>query len=161
VNELAEKTNWVGVVGPCSAGKTTLIGALKERGYPARHIAQEHSFVADMWQRLVNPWVLIYLDVSYQESMRRRPLEMSQAEFKEQDRRLSHAREHADFYFHTDGYSPQEVLGAVEEFLGSRRSRTSSTRRIGKLDKPIHQEYNAPVRQPLAGIYLIGGWIAV
>jgi adenylate kinase family enzyme len=120
VNEQPENANLIGVVGPCSAGKSTLIGALKEKGYPARHIAQEHSFVPDMWQRLVNPWVLIYLDVSYQESMRRRPLDMSKAEFEEQVQRLSNALEHADYYIYTDGFTPQQVLNAVENFLARR-----------------------------------------
>jgi adenylate kinase family enzyme len=120
VNEQPENANLIGVVGPCSAGKSTLIGALKEKGYPARHIAQEHSFVPDMWQRMVNPWVLIYLDVSYQESMRRRPLDMSKAEFEEQVQRLSNALEHADYYIYTDGFTPQQVLNAVENFLARR-----------------------------------------
>jgi hypothetical protein len=33
-------------------------------GYQARHITQEHSYVLDMWKKLVNPGILIYLDVS-------------------------------------------------------------------------------------------------
>lgn len=74
----------------------------------------------DMWQRMVNPWVLIYLDVSYQESMRRRPLDMSKAEFEEQVQRLSNALEHADYYIYTDGFTPQQVLNAVENFLARR-----------------------------------------
>jgi dephospho-CoA kinase len=35
----------IGVVGPCAAGKTTLVAALKNRGYEVHHIAQEHSYV--------------------------------------------------------------------------------------------------------------------
>jgi thymidylate kinase len=117
VNEQLAMSDWIGIVGPCSAGKTTLIAGLKEKGYLARHIAQEHSFVPDMWQRLVNPRLLVYLDVSYEESMRRRPLDMTRAEFEEQSRRLQHARQHADYYLHTDAHSPGEVLQAVREFL--------------------------------------------
>ena len=55
----------IGVVGPCAAGKTTLVAALREMGYNVRHIAQEHSYVPYMWQRLAKPDLLIYLDVSY------------------------------------------------------------------------------------------------
>ena len=52
----------IGVVGPCAAGKTTLIAGLRNHGYTAKHIAQEHSYVPAMWQLLTNPDILIYLD---------------------------------------------------------------------------------------------------
>lgn len=107
----------IGIVGPCSAGKSTLAEALKKRGYVVRHIAQEHSKVPDMWKRLGNPDFLIYLDVSYQVSMHRRPLNMSAAEFAEQETRLRNAFSEADLYIHTDGLSPQEVLERVENYL--------------------------------------------
>jgi len=107
----------IGIVGPCSAGKSTLAEALKKRAYPVRHIAQEHSQVPDMWKRLGDPDLLIYLDVSYQVSMRRRPLNMSAAEFAEQVRRLRNAFGEADLYIHTDELSPSEVLQRVENYL--------------------------------------------
>ena len=107
----------IGVVGPCSAGKTTLIRELTARGYTARHIAQEHSFVADMWKRISNPDILIYLDVSYEVSMQRRKLDMSEKEFKTQSERLSNARQMADFFLNTDHNSPEEVLNQVLSFL--------------------------------------------
>lgn len=107
----------IGVVGPCSAGKSTLIGALRERDIRAHHIAQEHSKVADMWNRLDRPDMLIYLDVSYPVSMQRRPLDMSSDEFAEQVNRLRHARQHADLYIHTDELSPQEVLERVQAYF--------------------------------------------
>lgn len=108
---------FVGVVGPCSAGKTTLIEGLRKYGIEARHIAQEHSFAPSMWQRLADPKLLIYLDVSYPVSMQRRPLDMSPQEFKEQQERLGHARQHADFYLFTDPLTPEEVLEQVLEFI--------------------------------------------
>lgn len=107
----------IGIVGPCSAGKTTLIQGLRAQGYTARHIAQEHSFVPDMWRRITNPDVLIYLEVSYEVSMRRRPLDMSSDEFGQQLRRLSHSRQHADFILNTDSLTPEEVLEQVHDFL--------------------------------------------
>ncbi|HJW90614.1 MAG TPA: hypothetical protein VJ436_08225 [Anaerolineales bacterium] len=107
----------IGVVGPCSAGKTTLIAGLVTHGHRARHIAQDHSYVPSMWQRLVNPGVLIYLDVSYEVSMKRRPLDMSAAEFAEQNTRLAHARHYADLLIFTDDLSPQEILQHVLAFL--------------------------------------------
>ena len=112
-----QKSDLIGIVGPCSAGKTTLIGRLKELGYSCRHIAQEHSYVPDMWQRLVNPIVLIYLDVSYAVSMKRRPLNLNRAEFREQKNRLTHAFQNADLSIHTDELTPDEVQNLVVKFL--------------------------------------------
>ncbi len=107
----------IGVVGPCAAGKTTLIQALRARGYQAKHIAQEHSYVPDMWQRLTRPDVLIYLDVSYPLTLIRRKLDWTYAEYMEQLQRLRHARRHADFYLLTDSLTPQEVLERVLTYL--------------------------------------------
>jgi thymidylate kinase len=110
----------VGVVGPCSAGKTTLIAGLKEKGIDSRHIAQEHSFVPSMWLKLADPKILIFLDVSYPVSMQRRQLNLSPQEFAEQQNRLQHAREHADFYMMTDHLTPGEVLEKVYQYITSR-----------------------------------------
>jgi hypothetical protein len=110
----------IGIVGPCSAGKTTLIAGLSAHGHHARHIAQEHSYVPDMWKRLAKPDVLIYLDVTYLVSMKRRPLEMSVDDFAEQCARLEHARQHADLYIFTDELTPQQVLQKALNFIDGR-----------------------------------------
>jgi deoxyadenosine/deoxycytidine kinase len=107
----------IGVVGPCAAGKTTLITALRKLGYRAVHIAQEHSYIADMWERISKPDVLIYLDVSYRASMMRRPMNWVEADFKEQVRRLQHARKHASLYIDSDDLTPNEVLQKTIVFL--------------------------------------------
>ena len=107
----------VGIVGPCAAGKSTLIQNLAGRGYRLKHIAQEHSYVPDMWQRLTQPDVLVFLDVTFEESNRRRPMPWQKADYAEQQRRLRHARQHADFYLLTDGMTPEEVATHVETFL--------------------------------------------
>jgi len=112
-----EKPSKIGVVGPCAAGKTTLIAGLKSNGFDARHIAQEHSYVADMWKKLTNPNVLIFLDVSYPYTLRRRRLTWTIEEYQEQIYRLRHARQNADFYLNTDNLSPQEVVSIVLEYL--------------------------------------------
>jgi len=100
----------VGVVGPCGAGKTTLVGALRRLGFNARHIAQEHSYVPSMWQRISHPDTLIYLHASYATTVQRRKLSWSVAEYEEQIKRLEHARLHANLYIDTDELTPQEVL---------------------------------------------------
>jgi guanylate kinase len=107
----------IGVVGPCGAGKTTLIEALDALGYSTRHIAQEHSYVKDMWQRITNPDVLIFLQVSYHVSQKRRPMNWLESEYDEQQRRLEHAREHADLLIETDDLGIQEVLDQVLGFI--------------------------------------------
>ncbi|HJZ04962.1 MAG TPA: hypothetical protein VJ327_03785 [Patescibacteria group bacterium] len=109
--------DFIGVVGPCSAGKSTLIAGLNQYGYLARHIAQEHSYVQDMWRRLANPRLLVFLDVSYRISMQRRPLDLTEIEFAEQNKRLLHARLHADLYIHTDNFTPKDILQQVTQFI--------------------------------------------
>ena len=118
-DHLLHKKLRIGIVGPCSAGKTTLIRGLTNQFFSARHIAQEHSYVPDMWKRLVNPDVLIYLDVSYQVSMQRRPLNLTREEFAVQIQRLTHARKGANFYLNTDSLSILDVLESVLDYLNN------------------------------------------
>lgn len=114
---MVENKTIIGLVGPCSAGKTTLSNNLSQLGYNAKHIAQEHSYVKDMWKLISNPDILIYLDVSYEQSMQRRPLNMSAQDFDEQIQRLNHARQHADYYLDTSTISAQEVFDRVTAYL--------------------------------------------
>ncbi|MFO7585677.1 MAG: hypothetical protein R6W69_13195 [Anaerolineales bacterium] len=107
----------IGLVGVCAAGKSTLRKRLQARSYKVRHIAQEHSFVGDMWRRVANPDVLVFLDASYEVTLKRRNLNWKRADYDEQQRRLAHARENADFYLHTDELSPEEVEERVVAFL--------------------------------------------
>ena len=112
-----ERTFLIGVVGPCAAGKTTLIKNLEDAGIRCRHIAQEHSFVVDMWQRVTNPDVLIFLDASYPVTKKRRNLTWSLNDYLKQQHRLRHAREHADLLLQTDHLTEKEVFIAVKRFL--------------------------------------------
>ena len=110
----------VAVVGPCSSGKSTLTNALKAAGYEARHPAQEHSYVANMWERITQPDVLVYLDVDYANMRGRRPLtDGGPQRLAEQHYRLRHARENCDFYLDTSGLSVAEVETAVFTFLAN------------------------------------------
>lgn len=107
----------IGVVGPCAAGKSTLTASLKKHGYDVRHIAQEHSYVPHMWQRITKPDILIFLDVSYELSTRRRNLNWTEAEFAEELYRLRDARQRADLYIDTNNLIPEQVLRQVLAFL--------------------------------------------
>ena len=107
----------VGVVGPCGSGKSTLIAGLTRLGFRTRHIAQEHSYVKDMWQRLTKPDILVFLDASWPTTSQRRKLDWTEAEWQEQQHRLRHARANADLYLNTDKLSIQEILDRVVEFI--------------------------------------------
>jgi RNase adaptor protein for sRNA GlmZ degradation len=104
-------------VGPCGSGKSTLLAGLERNGYAGRHIAQEHSYVKDMWKRITSPDLLIFLQASFPVSTARRKLSWRQEDYDEQQRRLSHAGQHADLVIDTDSLTPTEVLQAVLTFL--------------------------------------------
>lgn len=108
----------VGIVGPCASGKSTLMRMLQAPpGVEFRHIAQEHSYVQSMWQRISQPDLLIFLDVSYPVTMQRKNLNWTVEEYQEQQRRLANARAHADLLIDTDLLSPEQVADQVRAFL--------------------------------------------
>ncbi|MBT3314448.1 MAG: hypothetical protein HN390_07515 [Anaerolineae bacterium] len=112
-----KKKPLIGVVGPCSSGKSTLVAGLKKRGVSVRQIAQEHSYVKDMWQRLSDPELLVFLNVSYPIAQERRKLSWTAGEYEKQTHRLRHARQHADLYLDTDKLTPEEILKKVLSFI--------------------------------------------
>lgn len=73
--------------------------------------------MSNMWQRLTNPDVLVFLQVSYPVTIQRRRLDWTIEEYQEQLRRLQHARLHADLVIDTDALSPQEICDQVIAFL--------------------------------------------
>jgi hypothetical protein len=107
----------VGIVGPCASGKTTLTMGLKQYGFEARPIAQEHSYVPTMWQRLTNPDILIYLEVSYPNTIERRQLDWTYDEYAEQLHRLRHAYINADFHINTDQLTTNQILNQALSYL--------------------------------------------
>lgn len=114
---MMDKHPLIGIVGPCGAGKSTLAANLNRLGYSTRHIAQEHSYVPAMWQRITNPDLLIFLDVSYQNTLKRRSLDWSESEYQEQIKRLQHARQHADHYLDTNHLDQAGVFEAILAWL--------------------------------------------
>lgn len=117
MSPLARDAFLVGVVGPCGSGKSTLVQGLEAEGFRCRHIAQEHSYVPYMWQRLTAPDLLIFLGASFAVCTARRRLNWSEADYLEQLRRLAHARTHADLIIETDALSPEAVRSAALAFL--------------------------------------------
>jgi hypothetical protein len=86
------------------------MAGLENYGYRCRHIAQEHSYVQSMWQKIAKPDVLIYLSVSFPISTARRKLHWQKKDYDEQLRRLAHARQHANLVIDTDELTPEGVL---------------------------------------------------
>jgi deoxyadenosine/deoxycytidine kinase len=109
----------IGVVGPCGAGKSTLVAGLEKHGYACRHIAQEHSYAQTMWETIAKPDVLIYLDASFTVSTARAKLNWLEKDYIEQLRRLAHARKHANLLIETDELTPEDVLQKTLDFLHS------------------------------------------
>jgi len=118
----SDKSMLIGFVGPCASGKSTITSELEALGYHTRHIAQEHSYVKDMWQRLTNPDILIFLQASYPVTVRRRNLNWREKDYIEQQRRLAHAREHADLFINTDDLSIDEVIQRIVNFIEQKKT---------------------------------------
>ena len=91
--------------------------ALRAHGYNAREVLQEHSYVPAMWQRITGPDLLIYLDVSREVALQRRPTDAPTDWWDTLAHRLRHARQNAHLYLNTDSLTPQQVLEKAQAFL--------------------------------------------
>lgn len=107
----------IGIVGPCGSGKSTLLAGLEKHGYHCRHIAQEHSYVKQMWQIITKPNILIFLECSFENCTNRRKLNWLVSDYEEQQKRLSHAREHANLIIDTNKFNPDDVLTQALTYL--------------------------------------------
>lgn len=107
----------IGIVGPCKSGKSELRSGLYENGFKSKHIAQEHSFVPKMWKKLVDPDVLVYLDVSYKNTITRGKIKWTEKDFLKQIKRLENARDNADIFIDTNDKGIDEVLGDVLGYI--------------------------------------------
>lgn len=103
------------IAGVCGSGKTLLADGLRELGYNARSVSQEHSQVPALF-RHSSPDVVIYLEASDETVSVRKQTGWEPRQLADQRRRLKLAREKADIRIRTDGLSPGELLHrAVEE----------------------------------------------
>jgi predicted ATPase len=108
------------VVGPCAAGKTTLVGTLRPRGYSIKSCAQEHSPAPQLWKEFSKAEVLVFLDAGLSTIARRQNRsDWTQARLDAQRQRLAHARAHCDFYLYTDDLTREQVADAVAAFLSA------------------------------------------
>lgn len=126
--EIDPKDLLIGVVGVCASGKSTLIRLLTDRGYRCRHIAQEHSYVQNMWKRLTNPDILIFLEVSYTKTLTRKKINWTIDEYNLQMQRLGNAYENADIRILTENITPGQLIDLVEnEIFSLIKSRNQKT----------------------------------
>jgi hypothetical protein len=117
IESRTEKRPLIAVVGPCASGKSTLVKHLKGRGYNARSVAQDHSYVPDMWRRITDPDLLIFLDARLDTIARRRRIGWGRRYLADEHHRLRHARRHCDLYLATDDLTEEMVLERVLAFL--------------------------------------------
>ena len=112
------------IVGISGSGKSTLVHALRQAGYNARPISQEHSNVHDLWQQFDRATLLIYLNTSEASQHSRRPdVTWDAAAFQDEKNRLAHAWDHADLRIDTAGLTPAAVLQVALAYLTRRKIR--------------------------------------
>jgi GTPase SAR1 family protein len=104
------------VVGPCAAGKSTVVTALRELGYDAHVSGQEHSEIPTLWQHS-QPDVLIALAVDICAVWDRRGGSWPEWLHDLQVRRLAGASRAADLTIDTTALSPQTVVDRVVAYL--------------------------------------------
>lgn len=125
---MTEKLPLIKVVGISASGKSTLVSALRNAGWNARPVSQEHSDVPDLWKQFGFPRILIFLDNSLEGQQTRRPdVDWSAANLAQERARLQHAYEHADLRINTAHLTAQQVSDMVMAFLRANRIRCSPT----------------------------------
>lgn len=116
------------VVGISGSGKSTLVSSLRQAGYNARPVSQEHSSVSDLWQQFDRPAILIYLDVEFEYQAQRHPdVEWTLDAHKEEEQRLAHAHEHATIRINTTHLTAGAVRSLVLAYLSHERVAHAST----------------------------------
>ena len=115
----AEDSTKIVVVGPCAAGKSTLVAALQARGYDAHVSGQEHSAIASLWQHS-HPDILISLEVDISAVWTRRGRDWPEWLHDIQVQRLRDASEAADLAIDTTDLDPGGVVDRVLAYLSSR-----------------------------------------
>lgn len=112
------------VVGVSAGGKSTLVAHLRQAGYNARAVSQEHSNIPTLWQQFDRTNILIYLDVTLEVQRQRRPdVTWDAANLQMEQACLAHARDHADLKIDTSALTPETVWRIAQAFLTQQRIR--------------------------------------
>jgi hypothetical protein len=112
------------VVGISASGKSTLVKQLRNAGYDARPVSQEHSHIPTLWQQFDRPSLLICLEVDLAAQRQRRPdVSWDETAIAVEQTRLADAREHADLAINTTNLDAAAVFKLVLAYLESRGTR--------------------------------------
>jgi len=106
----------IAIVGVCASGKTTLVAGLREAGYDAYNVAQEHSCVHNFWAKK-NPDLVVMIDATLPAIHKRRLVYWGEDRLVTQHKRLADAKAHADLYIQTDELDAEAVRQKVIEFI--------------------------------------------
>jgi len=107
------------VVGYCASGKSSVVAALRERGFEAEAVAQEHSEIDDLWNHH-HPDIVIFLDVDVEQIRIRRDNPHWPAWiYALQAERLVSARVRADLVVDTTVNDLEAVKRQVTGFLSA------------------------------------------
>jgi len=109
------------IVGNCCSGKTTLANLLKDKGYNAKAVLQEHAISKKMWRR-TKPDILVYLSCNLETAKTRRSFSWGQHRLDNQKKLLSDAYQNADLIIETDNLTKEEVCQKVIKYLEKRSS---------------------------------------
>lgn len=107
----------IAVVGPCSSGKSTIVGRLREHGFDAYAVSQEHSIITRLWDHQ-HPDALVYLHVDYRTIQQRRGATWPRWIYDAQLERLRDAREHASIVLDTGRLRPDETVQQIIDAVG-------------------------------------------
>ena len=106
----------IAIVGVCASGKTTLVKGLKDAGYDAYNVAQEHSGIHNFWNKH-HPDILVMIDATLPAIKKRRLVFWDQERLDVQHKRLADAKEHANLFIQTDAYTADEVREQVVDYI--------------------------------------------
>ncbi|HEX7101988.1 MAG TPA: AAA family ATPase [Nitrolancea sp.] len=106
----------VAVVGPCSSGKSTIVDRLREHGFDAYAVSQEHSIIRRLWDHQ-QPDSLVYLHIDYETVQRRRGAAWPRWIYDAQIERLHDAREHATIVLDTGRINVDETVARIIDAL--------------------------------------------
>lgn len=102
----------VAVVGGCASGKSTIAERLRDLGYDAYVVGQEHSEIEDLWRRQ-SPDRVVFLETSLEAVRQRRDRYWPEWLFHRQVKRLAWARKHADVIVNTEETSEEDAMEAI------------------------------------------------
>jgi signal recognition particle receptor subunit beta len=109
----------IAVVGVCASGKTTIVRALRQAGYDAYVVAQEHSIIPDLWRRS-RPDHVVVLEADLETIRQRRGPAWPEWLYRTQCDRLADARANATVTIDTGALTVDETVRAILAAIESR-----------------------------------------